>query len=405
MEFGPILKSLRYRKAFTMLIVLQIAITLTAMTISVIVTSETLKEWNLPSGLDQENIVAVYPQIFDEDLNLEQVVNKDLELMKSIPGVSSVTPAINIPFSARNVQEIYTETGEKAQSYQTNIFDFDQNGADLLGVKLLAGRKFKSNEVIRQNPSESQQKPAVVMISETMAKALFKQENAVGQTIYLEKDNYPVEVVGVYSGFMNGERLNWQGMSYRSVMRPLVEYRNGMDPNYLLRVEPGKDEAFLETIRAKLYQTQGRFIQGVEFLTRTQKRMYDGRGSRQFLQLGISFILLIITGLGISGLISFLVAQQKKQIGTRRALGAKKWQIMRYYLLENSIVTWMGILLGFILSLTLLTLLAEESGIELVSLGWMFAIALFIWGVSLISAIRPSNRAAQVAPAIVTRGA
>ena len=404
MEFGPIFKSLKQRKALATLIILQIAITLTALTISVIVTMATLKEWNLPSGLDQQNLVAVYPQIFDEKLVLKDVLEQDIETLKNIPGVSVVTPAINIPFSARNVREIYHQVGEDAQSYQTNFFDFDYNAIDVLGVELIAGRVFSDTDIIRQDPSVSKLKPSVVMISESMAKALFADTNAVGQTIYLEKDGYPVEIIGIYSGFMNGERLNWLGMSYRSVIRPLVEYQNGRDPNYLLRVEPGKGDAFLETIRSKLYQKQGRFIQGVEFLTRTQKRMYDGRGSRSILQLGISVILLIITGLGISGLISFLVAQQKKQIGTRRALGAKKWQIMRYYLLENSIITWIGIILGSIFSVALLIMLAEDSGLELTGLGWMFAMAFFIWLVSIVSAVYPSRRAAQVAPAIVTRG-
>ncbi len=405
MEFGPILKTLRQRKAFTALIVIQIAITLTALTISVIVTMATLKEWNLPSGLDQENIVAVYPQIFNDKLVLEDVIAHDLETLKAIPGVLQVTTAINIPFSAQNVQDIYQQLGEDAQSYQTNFFDFDEQALDILGVKLLEGRNFTSNDVIRHNPEDSERRPAVVLISETMAEAIFEGKGAVGQSLYLEKDGYPVEIIGVYTGFMNGERLNYQGMSYRSVIRPLIEYRKGIDPNYLIRVEPGKTEAFLETIRVALYETQGRFIQGVEFLTRTQKRMYDGRGSRSLVQLVISFILLIITSLGTSGLISFLVAQQKKQIGTRRALGAKKWHIMRYYLLENSIVTWMGIAIGMLLSISMLILLADESGLELVDLTWLFIMAFFIWIVSLVSALYPSKRATEVPPAIVTRGA
>lgn len=354
MEIVPILKTLKNRKAFSALIVTQIAITLTAMTIAVVVTTTVLREWNLPSGLDQENIIAVYPQIFDEKLELKQVMDDDLERLKNIPGVVAVSTAINVPFSAQGIDEIRTDATEDAQTVQTNIFDFDHHAMDILGVELIAGRNLRDTDVISQDPAVSNERPSVVMVSETMAKALFPESDALGKTIFLEKGDYPVEIIGIYKGFMNGERLNWRGMSYRSIIRPLVEYRDGRDPNYLIRVEPGKTEAFLETIRNEMYQTQGRFIQGVEFLTRTQKRMYDGRGSNSLLQLVISLILLIITGLGISGLVSFLVAQQKKQIGTRRALGAKRWQILRYYLLENSIVTWIGIIFGAMLSVTLL---------------------------------------------------
>ena len=179
MEFGPILKSLRNRKAFTALIILQIAITLMALTISVIVTSTTLREWNLPSGLDHQNLVAVYPQIFDENLVLQDVINHDIEVMKNIPGVTLVTPAINIPFSAQNVREIYTELGEKAQSYQTNFFDFDENAIDVLGVEVKAGRNLTAADVIKHDPLIDNMKPSVVMISESMAEAMFDGENAI----------------------------------------------------------------------------------------------------------------------------------------------------------------------------------------------------------------------------------
>ncbi|TQV88721.1 ABC transporter permease [Aliikangiella coralliicola] len=404
MEFGPIFKALKKRKAFAALIILQVAITLTVMIIALLVTRATLKEWNLPSGLDHDNIVAVYPQIFEESLNLKQTVEDDLHKIKQIPGVQLITPATQIPFSAENLTDVFIEDTEKAQSFQTSVFNLDVNGVAVLGLQLKQGRHFEDTEVIYNDNGQNTQ-PAVVMISEQMAEALFAQENPVGRSIYLGKNQPPVEIIGVYSNFMNGERLNFVGQSYRSVIRPMVEYIQGVDPNYLIRVEPGQTEVLLEEIRGKLYQTQGRFIQGVEFLSRTQKRMYDGRGSRSLIMLAVSFVLLIITGLGISGLISFLVAQQKKQIGTRRALGAKKFQIIRYYLIENSMITGIGLLLGVILSLVFLIIMATQSNSQLIHVGWIITITLFIWLISLVSALHPAMRAAKVEPAIVTRGA
>ncbi|MCW8879789.1 MAG: ABC transporter permease [Kangiellaceae bacterium] len=404
MEFGPILKSLKRRKAFASLIILQVAITYTVMTISTLQTNATLSEWNLPSGFDHENVVAVSSQIFDESVQSKGLVQDDIEKLSQLPQVKSITTAEQMPFRAERVTELFLDTSDKAQAYQTNIFDFDINGLEVLGIKVLQGRKFYPSEIIAIDES-SQERPSVVMISEQMAKAMFEEQSAIGRQIYLDQSASPVEVIGVYSGFMNGETLNGRGMSYRSVIRPQVAYINGNDPSYLIRVEPGLTEAFLEQIRSELYQAPGRFVQRVEFLTRTQKRMYDGRGSRALLMLFISFVLLIITGLGISGLISFLVAQQKKQVGTRRALGAKKWQVIRYYLLENTIVTGIGLILGVILALTLIIILSNNQASNFISLGWMIAVGVFVWLISLISALNPAFRASKVAPAIVTRGA
>ena len=403
MEIKPILLSLKQRKAFSTLIVLQVAITLSVMTISALLTRVTLKEWNLPSGLAHDNIVAVYPQIFDNSVNQKETVINDLEKLKNLPGVVNATPTNQIPFSAEQLTEIRLQETENAQTFQTSIFDLDENGFDTLNLKLIAGRKITAADVV-YNEQTNQLEPAVVMISQQMAEALFEKANAIGQSIIIERGKAPVEVVGVYSNFMNGERLNFVGQSYRSIIRPRVSYVNGSDPNYLIRVEPGKTEAFLETIRNELYQTNGRFIQQVEFLTRTQKRMYDGRGSRSLLMLFISFILLFITGLGISGLISFLVARQKKQIGIRRALGAKRWQIVQYYLVENSIITIVGLILGVGFTIALIIFMGGGGNQQIFHAGWMLAIAVFIWLISITSALSPAIRASKVAPAVVTRG-
>ena len=62
-------------------------------------------------------------------------------------------------------------------------------------------------------------------------------------------------------------------------------------------------------------------------------------------------LLLAITALGVVGLASFNVNQRRKQIGTRRALGATRFNIIRYFLVENVLITSGGIALGLVLSI------------------------------------------------------
>lgn len=114
MEIRPILLSLKQRKAFSTLIVLQVAITLSVMTISALLTRVTLKEWNLPSGLAHGNIVAVYPQIFDNSVNQKETVINDLEKLKNLPGVINATPTNQIPFSAEQLTEIRLQETENS---------------------------------------------------------------------------------------------------------------------------------------------------------------------------------------------------------------------------------------------------------------------------------------------------
>jgi putative ABC transport system permease protein len=133
--------------------------------------------------------------------------------------------------------------------------------------------------------------------------------------------------------------------------------------------------------------------------------MYDGRGSQSIMLLVISFVLLLITALGMAGLVSFLVTQRQKQIGTRRALGATKWDVVRYFMLENGILSGIGIMIGLVLSLVFTFVLTEDSGVNILDMSYIFATAFFILLINQLAVYFPAKRAANVEPAIVTRAA
>lgn len=405
MEFRPIFLSIKHNKAIAMLVIIQVAITLTVLSGSLLMTTSTLKEWNLPSGIPQNNIISAVPQFYDIDVDVRQSVVDDLARIKALPGVVNASPVSQRPFDARGVQKVYLEATEEAQEYETNVFTGDANLHQVLQLSLIEGRFFREDEIITGKREELTSIPPIVMISEDMAKALFPDDNALGKTIWLEKGASPAKVIGVYSNFMNGEQLNYIGQSYRTVIQPLVTWQNRSDPSYLIRVENGLAEGLLESVRNELYKIDGRYVNRVEVLTRTQKRMYDGRGSQAIMLLVISFVLLLITAFGMAGLVSFLVTQRQKQIGTRRALGATKWDVVRYFMLENGILSGIGIVIGLALSLVFTFVLTEDSGVNILDLSYIFATAFFIILINQLAVYFPAKKAANVEPAIVTRAA
>lgn len=405
MEIKPILLSLKHNKVLSLLIVLQVAFTLAVVSNSLFVTTATLKEWNLPSGLPHEDIIAIYPQFYDLTVDTRQVVVDDIERFNRLPGVISSTTTNQIPFGAEDVTNVFLETGDEPQPYQTNIFDFDVSGREVLDLDLIDGRDFNASEVVRSDPSKSDTKPAVVLISQDQAEALFPGESALGKTIWLEVNAQPVEVIGIYSNFMNGESLNNDGMSFHTMIRPQVSWQRGSDPSYLIRVEPGMAQSMFDDLTNIIYETRGRYMYAIERLTRTQKRMYDGRGSNAATFMAISLILVLITGLGMAGLVSFLVNQRQKQIGIRRAMGATRFDITRYFLVENSILTWTGLIIGGILTLVITYVLTESAGENILQMKYLVMVAIGLWIVNLASVYFPARRAAKVDPAIVTRSA
>ncbi|WP_448547098.1 ABC transporter permease [Thalassotalea fusca] len=389
----------------TLILVIQIAFTMGVLSSSVLVSTATLSEWNLPSGIPHNDIIRVSPEFFEQDRDVGQAIIDDVERVKQFPSVVSVTPSTAVPFTAENVVNVYLETGEDAQGHQTVIFDADESIISVLDLSLIEGRWITENDVIRGHAEEVTENASIMMISQDMAKTLFPASSAVGQTVWLSNQGEPAKIIGVYSNFMTGERLNGRGKSYHSFIRPQVKWAEGSEPHYLIRMEPGVAESKLEDVVTLFYQERGRYINFPELLKRTQKRMYDGRGSRALTFLVISGVLLLITAIGITGLTAFQVNQRKKQIGTRRALGAKKSDIIKYFLTENSIITLFGLLIGLLLTFSLTFEISEQYGQNMLNLSVVLGTAALIWSINMVAVWFPAKRAANVAPAIVTRTA
>lgn len=405
MDLKPIFLSLKQNKFMALLMIIQIAFTMGVLSSSVLVATTTLQEWNVPSGIPHNDIVRISPEFFDDSQDVGQAIVNDLNRVKAIPAVINAAPSNAVPFTAENMIDVYLATEEDAQGFKTVVFESDEQIIDVLQLSLIDGRLITASDVVKGEIESTPQSASEVMISQDMAKVLFGDDSAIGKTIWLAKSADPVKVIGVYSNFMTGERLNGRGKSYHSIIRPQVKWSQNQQPHYLMRVETGTAVALLEDIIDVFYLERGRYINSSELLKRTQKRMYDGRGSRALTFLVLSFVLLIITGLGITGLTAFQVTQKRKQIGTRRALGAKKSDIMRYFITENSVLTLIGLIIGVLVTLSITFELSEQAGQNFFNLSVLLMTALLLWLANILAVWFPAKRAANIAPAIVTRSA
>ena len=108
-------------------------------------------------------------------------------------------------------------------------------------------------------------------------------------------------------------------------------------------------------------------------------------------------------GLGIVGLASFSIARRTRQIGIRRALGASRGAILRYFMIENFLISAVGIVTGGILAVALNIYMVQA--FSLTPLAWyVIPIAMLVlWIVGQLAVAGPARRAANVPPAIATR--
>jgi putative ABC transport system permease protein len=117
----------------------------------------------------------------------------------------------------------------------------------------------------------------------------------------------------------------------------------------------------------------------------------------------IAALLLAVTALGIFGTTSYSVTQRTKQIGTRRALGASRAEILRYFLIENTLVSAIGIGLGLAAALGLNVVLVNNFAGSKLGPGLVAAGVLVLWLVGVAATIVPARRASRLPPALATR--
>ena len=146
-----------------------------------------------------------------------------------------------------------------------------------------------------------------------------------------------------------------------------------------------------------------RIIGKVRSIEQVRAEAYAGDRAMMIILGAVIFCLLTITALGIVGMASFWVAQRTKQIGTRRALGATKFDILRYFLTENFLITSGGLLLGAVLTYAFSFWLMTHYQAKLLPWHYVPVGFLCLWALGQLAVLGPATRATRVPPAVATR--
>jgi putative ABC transport system permease protein len=172
---------------------------------------------------------------------------------------------------------------------------------------------------------------------------------------------------------------------------------------YAVRLEPGAvASAYTEIEELMLAINPGR-IASVRTLAEIKEETFASQGAMTKMLTGVIFFLLLVTSLGIVGLTASAVTQRTRQIGTRRALGATKVDIVRYFLVENWLITGFGLLFGVGMTYGLNYLLVQFSEMPKMDPLLLAGGVLMLWLTGVLAALAPALRATAVAPEVATR--
>ncbi|GLQ50211.1 ABC transporter permease [Dyella flava] len=406
MQIRPILAALRHHKAGSLLIALQVALTLAIVCNALFIIHGRLTHLSQPSGVDEDRLLVVENQWAGKPDagHIGSMMSADLNFLRQMPGVSNAYATDAYPLRGGGMSYGIGLVPDKLKyAAESALYFADENGIDTLGLKLVAGRNFRADE-IGQIDAHSPIEPAEAIITVDLAKALFHGQAAVGKVIYLSAK--PTVIIGVVERMQipwtYSDMAKWSGNSTLIPLRQLVDTFD-----YVVRTEPGQVDEIASRVRAALYaQNRMRVIDadgGVLTYAQVRAKAYKNDRGIAILMSAISLVLLAITGAGIVGLTSFWVGQRRKQIGVRRALGATRNDILSYFLTENLLIAVAGVTIGGVLAVALNFWLMKQFEIDRLAPGYVLAgvVALLVLGQAAVLA--PALRASHVPPVEATR--
>ncbi|WOP51845.1 FtsX-like permease family protein [Xanthomonas euvesicatoria] len=408
MDIRPIISTLRRHKTAAALIVLEIALACAIICNSLFLIGNRLDTLQTPSGIAEQEPLSIQLDGIGPQANADARTREDLAALRAVPGVRNAVITNQIPFVNYSSNTGLTLTPEQERpTLNAAQYLVSEGSLDALGLQLNAGRDFSPNEYISQekadNDDEVRKKGAAVILTQGAADKMFPDHSALGKTIY--SGGVPLRIVGIVRTLARPNNVNGLSAKDYSMLLPIrPPYTDGQ---YVLRVtDPLRRAEVLKAAVAALMKVDNsRLVLKQETYTEIRDKYFRNDRAMIWLLGAVCVALLIVTALGIVGLASFWVQQRTKQIGIRRALGATRSQILRYFQIENFLLASVGIVLGMLMAYSINVWLMARYELPRLPAIYLPIGALLLWMLGQLAVFWPARRAAAVPPAVATRSA
>lgn len=400
MEIAPIAKTLLRNRVGPLLLMLQVAVTLAFLANAFYIVGDRIGQMSRPIGVDTENLFRINVTGLDETYESASALPADLEAVRRVDGVRAVTTTNSVPLGGSGYFNSVSTSpdSDTDDGFDAALYMLGETSLEALGAELYDGRWFRRGEIQTVIPGFQLPAP-VAVLTRALAERLFPDASAVGQTVYIPNSG-PTRVIGVVD-FL-GTPWSSYGEYGSSILLPIVDA--GPVTQFLVRSDPGmRDKAMADVEQALVERDPNRLVHRLESLEQIVARAYEDHKAMSIILITVGALLLVVNVLGIVGLASFQVNRRRRQIGTRRALGASRMAVQRYFMTEIGIIVGLGLAVGLALTIVVNYGMMRLLDFQRLDLTWLPLAAGLLFLLGQLAVLGPARRAAFIPPAEATR--
>ena len=409
MSIKHIVASARRQRMMPVLLIAQVALTCAILGNTLFLLGQRLAPMLVPDGIVRDQVLVVDNMVSAHESWKPAEAREGRMALAAIPGVRRVSQTLGVPMR-QTISLSFDLEGPTKVNVLASGFGGDHL-VDALGLELEAGRDFTPEDAIDifggglKRPSATP-----LIITRALADTLFPDGGALGSMLSGSGGDHSYRVVGIVRHLLRYQMSELDdGKAEYSVLLPTHDAGTPI-LSYVVRTDPAQRDAVSKAIPDVLKRTFGQtLLRGIEPAVVDYEHLRDvafqSRRASVWLLAVVNLVVATITGIGIASLTGYWIAQRTRQIGVRRALGATRGQILRYFQLENLLLVSVGLLLGMLLAYGTNQVLMTHYALPRLPLHYLPIGALLLWALGQFAVFWPARRAAAIAPALATRAA
>jgi len=323
-----------------------------------------------------------------------------LEALRALPGVQAASISSGSPSWGTRMEAFRVDGQapvEKGQEPRAGYFCVSPGWFQVYGMHLIEGREFAETDRVDSAP--------VAIVSESMARKFWPGESALGKQIAGPNpaSGKWAEVVGVMRDFKGGAEFYNPSMSNLRFLRPWSQ-DSSQGVVFCVRTA-GPPDLLKEPVR----KTIGRLLPDLAFgyLATSDEDTAQTYSYFTFLRrilVQIAGLGLLLSAVGIYGVVANLASERTKEIGIRVALGAQPRGLVWLFVQNGIMLASIGALIGLCLSFVLVTMLSRLlPALPGRDPGFVVCAALLLVAVALFACWLPARRTTKISPMVALR--